>query len=70
MQAAMMSWILAMVHHPEEMKKLQEEVDKVVGDNRLPEFEDVPQLPRVRAVAKEVCPATTTLQYGGLPKLT
>ena len=44
-----------MVHYPEEMKKLQNEVDKVVGDDRLPEFEDVPQLPRVRAVAKEVC---------------
>ena len=52
--AAMMSWILAMVHYPEELKKLQGEVDKVVGDDRLPEFDDVPQLPRVRAVAKEV----------------
>jgi cytochrome P450 len=53
--AAMMSWILSMVHYPDEMRKLQEEVDKVVGDDRLPEFEDMPQLPRVRAVAKEVC---------------
>ena len=50
----MMSWILAMVHHPEELRKLQEEVDKVAGEDRLPEFDDVPQLPRVRAVAKEV----------------
>jgi hypothetical protein len=36
------------------MQKLQEEVDNVVGDDRLPEFVDMPQLPRVRAVAKEV----------------
>lgn len=52
--SAMMSWCLCMVHHPAEMKKLQEEVDKVCGDKRLPEFEDMPNLPRVRAVAKEV----------------
>ena len=50
----MMSWVLAMLHCPEELKKLQEELDKVVGDDRLPEFDDIPQLPRVRAVAKEV----------------
>jgi hypothetical protein len=51
-----------MVHYPDEMKRLQEEVDKVVGNDRLPEFNDVPQLPRVRAVAKEVyAPSTVKL---------
>lgn len=43
-----------MVHYPSELKRLQEEIDKVVGDDRLPSFDDIPQLPRVRAVAKEV----------------
>ena len=44
-----------MVLHSEELRKLQHELDRVVGDGRLPEFADMPQLPRVRAVAKEVC---------------
>ena len=44
-----------MVHYPDEMKKLQEEIDGVVGDDRLAEFDDMSRLPRVRAVAKEVC---------------
>lgn len=52
--AAMMSWCLAMVLHPNEMMKLQEEIDKAVGGERMPEFDDIPQLPRVRAVVKEV----------------
>jgi hypothetical protein len=59
----MMSWTLSMVHYPEEMKKLQDEIDKVVGDDRLPEFDDVPQLPRVRAVAKEVCTISLCVAY-------
>lgn len=52
--AAMMSFILCMVLHPEEYKKLQEEVDSVVGPDRLPKFGDMDKLPRVRAVVKEV----------------
>ena len=60
-----MSWCLAMVHYPEESKKLQDEIDKVVGDERLPEFDDIPALPRVRAVAKEVCLACLDHQTFG-----
>lgn len=64
--AAMMSWVLAMVHNPNELKILQKQIDEVVGDSRLPEFDDIPDLPRVRAVAKETLrwrPVTA----GGLP---
>ena len=53
--SAMMSWTLCMVLHPQEFKKLQDELDRFVGVTRLPEFGDLLQLPRVRAVAKEVC---------------
>lgn len=66
--AAMCSFLLAMTLHPHEYEKLQHEVDKVVGPGRLPTFEDMPQLPRVRAVAKEVLrwrPVTA----GGLPHM-
>lgn len=64
----MMSWCLAMVHHPEWLKKLQAQLDKVVGDSRLPEFDDMPNLPLVRAIVKETLrwrPVTA----GGLPHM-
>ncbi len=49
-----MSWALLMVLHPEWLAKMQEELDRVVGADRLPEFDDLPNLPTVRAVVKEV----------------
>ena len=49
-----MSWILLMVLNPQWMKRLQEELDRVVGPDRIPVFDDLPQLPMVRAVVKEV----------------
>lgn len=49
-----MSWLLLMVLNPEWLVKVQEELDRVVGPDRLPEFDDLPQLPTVRAVVKEV----------------
>ncbi|EON62419.1 hypothetical protein W97_01641 [Coniosporium apollinis CBS 100218] len=51
--AAMMSFVLAMVHYPEWQRKVQEEVDSVVGGHRMPDFDDMPSLPTVRAVVKE-----------------
>ncbi|EMC98011.1 hypothetical protein BAUCODRAFT_49145, partial [Baudoinia panamericana UAMH 10762] len=64
---ATMSFILAMTLHPEEFRKLQQEVDEVTPD-RLPHLSDMPKLPRVRAVAKETLrwrPVTA----GGLPHM-
>jgi cytochrome P450 len=64
--AAMMTFLLAMVLHPEALKKLQEELDQVVGDARLPNFDDMPNLPLVRATVKETMrwrPVTA----GGIP---
>lgn len=66
--SAMMSFMLSMTLHPHEFAKLQAEVDKIVGPSRLPSFTDMPDLPRVRAVAKEVLrwrPVTA----GGLPHM-
>lgn len=51
---AMQSFILAMCHYPEWQEKLQIELDRVVGSAKIPELEDVPNLPLVRAIAKEV----------------
>jgi cytochrome P450 len=64
--AAMMSFLLTMVLHPEAMRVLQSELDRVVGDDRLPNFEDLPQLPITRATVKETLrwrPVTA----GGIP---
>ena len=64
--AALMSFLLAMIVHPDAMRKLQEEVDTCVGTQRMPTFDDMANLPRVRAVVKETLrwrPVTA----GGVP---
>jgi cytochrome P450 len=49
-----MTFIVAALSHPEVQKKAQEEVDAVTMRERLPTFEDRPQLPFVDAICKEV----------------
>ncbi|KAJ9609684.1 hypothetical protein H2200_006012 [Cladophialophora chaetospira] len=64
--AALCSFCLAMVHYPEWQDEVQKEVDRVVGEERMPEFDDITKLPMVRAVTKEVLrwrPVTA----GGVP---
>jgi cytochrome P450 len=43
-------FLLAMVLHPKVQAKAQEEIDWVVGPERLPNFGDRPYLPYVEAV--------------------
>ena len=50
----MKTFILAMVLHPDVYKKAQEEIDRVIGSERLPDFEDREQLPYLECVLKEV----------------
>ncbi|KAJ4302684.1 hypothetical protein N0V90_001573 [Kalmusia sp. IMI 367209] len=50
---ALMSHVIAMMQHPGWQRKIQEEVDRVVGKDRLPNFQDIPNLPTVRAAIKE-----------------
>ena len=50
----MESFILAMVRHPEAYKKAQEEIDRVVGNERLPTLDDREALPYLDCVLKEV----------------
>jgi cytochrome P450 len=45
---------VASVLHPESVGKAQEELDSVVGPNRLPSFDDISNLPYVNAFIKEV----------------
>ncbi|KAG0149064.1 hypothetical protein CROQUDRAFT_40479 [Cronartium quercuum f. sp. fusiforme G11] len=51
--AALSIIIFAAVCFPEEVKKVQEELDRVVGPNRLPTFSDQPELPLVTAFYNE-----------------
>ena len=43
---------LAMALYPEVQKKVQAEIDSVVGPNRFPDFHDRPSLPYINAVVK------------------
>ncbi len=45
--------MLAMTIHPEVQRKAHAELDRVVGSDRLPTFEDRSQLPYIEALCKE-----------------
>ena len=48
------TFALAMVLYPDVQRKAQEELDRVVGRDRLPEYEDQPNLPYITAIQREV----------------
>ena len=43
--SAVMSFFIAMMNNPEIQRKAQEEIDQVVGNDRLPTFEDRSRMP-------------------------
>ncbi|PIL25374.1 cytochrome P450 [Ganoderma sinense ZZ0214-1] len=52
--ATMGAFFVAMALYPEVQKKAQQELDRVVGAERLPDFSDRPSLPYVNAIVKEL----------------
>jgi len=46
-------FLLAMAMFPEVQKKAQAELDRVIGPNRLPDFDDIESIPYIHAVAME-----------------
>jgi hypothetical protein len=50
----METFILAMTLYPEVQRKAQAEIDRVIGNSRLPDYSDQDELPYVDAVLKEV----------------
>ncbi|KAF3385399.1 hypothetical protein F1880_002269 [Penicillium rolfsii] len=50
LQLFVMSWLL----NPKAVQIAQEELDRVVGHDRLPTFDDIPNLPYIDAFVKEV----------------
>ena len=47
------AFTMAMILFPDVQRKAQEEVDRVVGQNRLPNFQDRESLPYINAIVKE-----------------
>ena len=56
-----------MLHYPEVMKKAQDELDKVVGPDRLPGFEDRDRLPYLHALMNETLRWRPIAVLGGTP---
>ena len=54
MSSAVQSLFLAMAKFPDAQRKAQEELDAVIGRDRLPTFEDRKYLPYMQALVKEV----------------
>ncbi|KAF2446464.1 cytochrome P450 [Karstenula rhodostoma CBS 690.94] len=63
----MMQYTINVTEHPEWQRKAQEEVDRVVGKDRLLNFEDLPNLPIVRAVIKEGIRCRSIVAEIGIP---
>ncbi|OQU96502.1 hypothetical protein CLAIMM_02577 [Cladophialophora immunda] len=61
------SFILAMCVFPDKLKKAQEELDQVVGQDRVPDWSDEPALPYVKAVVNETLRWRTVTILGGIP---
>lgn len=67
---ATLHWFfVAMASHPEAQRKAQEEIDQVVGQVGVAEFEHRDQLPYIEAVWQEVMRWRTISQVG-LPHAT
>lgn len=49
-----MNLILAVLQFPDTLRRAQEELDRVVGNDRLPTFEDKENLPYINAMCTEV----------------
>ncbi|KAL1903733.1 hypothetical protein Sste5344_010570 [Sporothrix stenoceras] len=58
------NWLLAMVLNPDTLKRAQEEIDRVVGPSRLPQWDDESSLPYVRAMIKETLRWRPVNKYG------
>ena len=43
-----------MLYYPEVQKKAHEELDRVLGGTRLPEFKDEQDMPYIAAIVKEI----------------
>ncbi|EXM21025.1 Cytochrome P450 [Fusarium oxysporum f. sp. vasinfectum] len=67
--ATLLAFFAAMLLNPNVQKKAQKEIDRVIGDSRLPSFSDKPNLPYINAISQEVL-RWHTLAPMGFPHMT
>ena len=65
--STLISFFLACCAFPETLPKAWEELDRIVGPNRSPRFEDEPDLVYVKAFVKEVLRWRSVAILGGQP---
>ncbi|CDO76601.1 hypothetical protein BN946_scf184868.g15 [Trametes cinnabarina] len=53
-RGALIAFMLAMTRNPDVLREAQEEIDKVVGNDRLPDFGDCGSLPYLDAMVEEL----------------
>ena len=56
-----------MLHYPHVVKKAQAELDRVIGQDRLPEFSDKASLPYIQAIVDETLRWRPVAVLGGTP---
>lgn len=66
----MLTFILGVLYSPEALKAAQEEIDRVIGRERLPTFEDRDDLPYLAAVMKETLRWESVIPLGVPHRLT
>ncbi|KAL9109691.1 MAG: hypothetical protein Q9227_005729 [Pyrenula ochraceoflavens] len=65
--STLITFVLACCAFPETLTRAWEELDRVVGPNRSPSFDDEPNLPYVKAFVKEVFRWRSVAIIGGQP---
>ena len=64
-----LNWtIYYLAAHPEKQRRVQQELDAVVGRNRMPSLNDRPQMPYMEAVVYEIN-RISSLGYTGVPRM-
>ena len=63
----MLTLLIACMVHPEAQERARDQIDAVVGRERLPSFEDRSRLPFVDAMCKEVLRWRPLLPLGTVP---
>jgi cytochrome P450 len=66
--STLLSFLLAMIKHPETLKKAQDDVDKICGASRSPTSDDIQDLPYLRACMDETL-RWRPVAAGGIPHM-
>ncbi len=64
----LLTFFLAMLMNPAAQEQAQEEIDRVIGTDRLPTFDDEPKLPFVSSLSKEVFRWQQVAPFGTRPQ--